>query len=1708
MDRRYLRKDIAFKIPCKGLYFEIATSTATQDKDGEIAKSQQTQVTQESNVENANTVTIDSETDPTNVVDNSQAVELIEETQSSVQENLELLSEPEEDATSVTSEKPNVETKTDSCAFKVEKPKLPKFKGDARDYVVFRSDFKHVVESRYTERDAITILRASLEGKPLELIKGIGCDYKAAWDYLDSIYGDPRFIADTITQDISKFKALQDGEDGRFCELVHLVNRSYNTLKEVGRPNDMNNNHMLALIEQKMSSDDRKVWARDLERDKKEATLENIMTWMTTEMKSRMRATAPLRNQGKSKWNVNHLGYDEYERHKCWLCKTSTHWVDQCAKLQAMTPDNRMKLIKENRACFSCLKKTSKNHRAANCSRRRQCTAKVNDQQCKSYHHPMLHDCGSSNQVGVASVSNNKKVLLPVISVEILGQEAKRRKGNVLLDSGAQVSLIRHAVAKDLKLKGKDANVTITKVGGQEEEICTKLYKVPLLSLDNNSVHHITAIGIPSISDSVASVNVGQIGEKLGLERTKIFRENGPIDVLIGINHAKMHAGETREVENLIARRSPLGWVIFGAANGQQQAVNKVLHIQLSSPVDMTDFWTTEAMGVSAKSCECNSEKLSPIEQHEKKIIENSCKRVGNQWMVGYPWKKDRNLLPDNRSQALKKLETTERRLMKDPASASEYDKQIKEMTELNFARKLSGEETKNHEGPVHYIAHHEVLRPEKKSTPVRIVFNSSASYQGHKLNDYWLKGPDLLNNLFGVVLRFRENEVAISGDISKMYHRVLIPKEDQDVHWFLWRSLETDREPDVYVKTVLTFGDKPAPAMAQIALRKTADEAAETHPEASKTLLENSYVDDICDSVSTVEKAQQLTTDIDEVLASGGFKVKGWISNRDLGDDDSIGIEDSTSGLKLLTNEIAEKVLGLLWDHLKDVFTFKVNVELLNPEPIFKLNSSGPRMTKRKILSQIARIFDPLGFAAAFTVKAKIGMQRLWQKGVDWDEQLPADEEGKWIELFAEMRELNDVTIERCLTPPNAVGNPMLCIFSDASVEAFGACAYNRWSLGDGTFGVTFIAAKSRVAPLKQLTIPRLELQAAVLATRLGKTIVEESRFVFEKVVYFVDSTIVLAWIRSQARSFKTFVSTRIGEIQSNSDPAEWKHIPGEENVADDVSRGIPVQGLLQRWKSGPEFLKHPEEEWPQATPTTDKREVNLERRKTPVVNAVNAKQEVIDYTKFSSWRKLVRVTAWIQRLGRKVRERRGTNANDEANKHGTVTSDDLSKAELYWIKHAQRELHSKITSGELKQFNPFVDTEGIIRVGGRLNKAIVTYDCKHPAMLPYKHWISLLITRHAHQHGHSGIAATTAKVRRKYWILRAHNLAKKVKHECVFCRMTEHKLESQLMGDLPKQRVAPQTPPFYYSSCDYFGPFLVKVGRNKTTKHYAVLFTCLNTRAVHLELAVDYSTMSFMQVLRRFFSIRGCPRFMLSDNGTQLVGAARELREMLQGWDVKGLREFCAENGMVWQFITPAAPHQNGCTESLVKSCKYALKKAIGEQVLTPFELYTCLLEVANLVNQRPIGRIPNDPDDGSYLCPNDMLLGRSSSKVPQGPFKATKNPRDRVEFIQRIVDSFWVRWTNDVFQSLVPRKKWSVSRRNIQVNDVVMTVDTNAVRGKWTIGRIIKVHPGSDNKVRNVTIRTPNGEYRRPVTKVSVIYPVEGYEDDDAVIGGGGC
>ena len=477
----------------------------------------------------------------------------------------------------------------------------------------------------------------------------------------------------------------------------------------------MDNNHILAIIEQKMCNDDRKVRARHLEKEKVEPKLMDLIEWMTAEMKSRMRAMAPLRNVGKL--GVNHLAGEESNKtkpHKCWICKSYDHWVDQCHKFTSMTPNERVKIIRDSHACYSCLKKAGRDHRASNCSRRRPCTEMTNNAPCNKNHHPLLHT--GTNLIGMlSSVLKTKEALLPVVAACVVGRNGKREEANILMDSGAQISLVREDVARRLKLEGKDVTVTMTTVGGQEEELKTKMYEVPIRSKENNSLFSVNAIGIPCISDEIKEVEVEAIERHLGLKKNVLSRGSGKLDVLIGIDHANMHTGKIKQVGNLVARHSPLGWLVFGATQGGVAAVNKVLRVGVSAPVELNEFWSTESMGVEIKPCMCEAEKLTQVEREEGKIIEDSCKKSGNQWIIPYPCKRDPSLLPDNRQQAVKRLEATERQLLRNPEYAEAYKQQMKEMEHMNFARKISPEEERRYQGPVHYISHHAVIKPERE---------------------------------------------------------------------------------------------------------------------------------------------------------------------------------------------------------------------------------------------------------------------------------------------------------------------------------------------------------------------------------------------------------------------------------------------------------------------------------------------------------------------------------------------------------------------------------------------------------------------------------------------------------------------------------------------------------------------------------------------------------------------------------------------------------------------------------------------------------------------------------------------------------------------------------------------------------------------------------------------------------------------------------
>ena len=357
----------------------------------------------------------------------------------------------------------------------------------------------------------------------------------------------------------------------------------------------------------------------------------------------------------------------------------------------------------------------------------------------------------------------------------------------------------------------------------------------------------------------------------------------------------------------------------------------------------------------------------------------------------------------------------------------------------------------------------------------------------------------------------------------------------------------------------------------------------------------------------------------------------------------------------------------------------------------------------------------------------------------------------------------------------------------------------------------------------------------------------------------------------------------------------------------------------------------------------------------------------------------------------------------------------------------------------------------------------------------------------------GHHGVLSTAIKVRARFWITKLLNMVKSIKFQCIICKKLDKTLSQQVMGKLPEERLKP-APPRYTTAIDLFDPYTIKdeVKKRTRSKVYGVLFNCLTTRAVRVDLAPDYSADKFLMVFGRFVSIRGYPSKMYSNNGPQLVASSKELSNMTKEWDWDKLKAFGTIEGFEWNFTPADAPWQNGVSEALIKSIKKTLTVSINENILTFSELQTVMFEAGNLVNERPIGRHPTSPDEGTYICPNDLLLGRCTSRVPSGPFKQSANLRQIFEFVQNIIDAFWKKWTRDFFPNLIIRQKWHSEHRNLVQGDFLLIQDSNLVRGQWKLGKVSKTYQGNDRKVRKVEVQYKNLNPKEPVTK----YKGKGY------------
>ena len=772
-------------------------------------------------------------------------------------------------------------------------------------------------------------------------------------------------------------------------------------------------------------------------------------------------------------------------------------------------------------------------------------------------------------------------------------------------------------------------------------------------------------------------------------------------------------------------------------------------------------------------------------------------------------------------------------------------------------------------------------------------------------------------------------------------------------------------------------------------------------------------------------------------------------------------------------------------------------------------------------MLSVIHSTYDPFGLVGPALVPAKQLFQETCRLQLGWDDLLPPSIAQKWENWLSELELLENFEIPRCCKPCSVVETE-LHFFSDGSETAYASVAYIRFISEIGLIHCVPLLAKVRLNPLCNntfKTIPRIELNAAKLSIILQQILREELDYSIDSYYYWTDSTTVLKYIHSEETRFVRFVSNRIAFIRSQSEKSQWKYVPSGSNPADCISRGVSISRFLNLnlWKAGPSFLRSTEETWP-PQPVLEKLSVqDLEIKKT-TVKCSTLKATVLDPTKTllhstHDWYKLKCRVAWMLRLKAVLR--------GESVQTGHLTLSEIKKAELAIFKRLQQEHFSEailrldngnnlLRGDPLRKLNPFIDDRGLLRVGGRLHHASMSYENKHPIILSSKCAVVATLVNAIHKVlGHLGRETMVASLKRTYWIIGLNTLIRNVLYSCVTCRKLNGQPYNQKMASLPSDRVTTDEPAFTRVGLDFFGPFEVINGR-KHEKRYGVVFTCLSSRAIHLEMVYSLSTDSFINAFRRFMARRGNVKVVRSDNGTNIIGGKNELKKAIADWNKSTTVDWMLQRNIEWKQQPPSASHFGGVFEREIRSVRKVLGAILNEQPLklNDEHLNTLLCEVESILNCRPLVAASQGIDDFEALTPNHLLLLHEGATFPPGLFSKTDMyVTRRWKQVQFLANLFWSRFRKEYLPILQERQKWFNHGYQYKEGDLVLLTDQMLPRNQWSLGRITEVYPAADNIVRVVKLRVSkykdnkNGkpsnvvELERPVTKLILVQPSEG-------------
>lgn len=1594
---------------------------------------------------------------------------------------------------------------------------LPKFDGTLSSWPNFRDTYVALIHSNSSLKDIekFHYLKASLSGWAAETISSVPSEavsYSTAWETLLKNFDNNRLLASNYLDKILNFPPLKSESLSELKSFLSVFRENIAALNKL-KIKDLGQFILLHIATNVLDSNTRYAFENAF---KEEAfpSCDSLITFIESKCKilelssktpsgdvTQSRSTFRPPNPKSPKSRVYSSKVQSLVGSTisliCPFCRQSHKLVD-CSKFLKENISKRFQFVKRMNFCFRCLSAGHKNS---------ECPSSILCETCNQNHNRLLHFVkrreesteSAAKPASTPSITPEKSSttallqtssLLTLSDDGLLGTAVLQIRDafgtlvpfRAIVDTGSQRSYLTQSLASRLGFQKIKSQLSVAGIvegahaaskGVIESVICPRFDSKPefpfraeiLNSVSSGDFNFPTFPLSPEIRQNIKGLELADPS----------FDVPGPIDGVIG---SKIFCRSLKECQPYTkstpaAISTDFGYVLMGDLPDSFPGLDE--SVSFFAPdlhTTLRNFWEIEEPSVK------------PLDHPEDILCENHfCSTYSRddsgRYIVRLPFRD--NLLPtDNRQLAMNRLCSQERRFVKQPSLGQQYNAFLKEYLDLGHMVPTS-------ERSRYTIPHHAVFKPDSTTTKLRVVFDASAKQMGDvSLNDCLLTGPKLHKSLADIVCNFRLHKVAFTADISKMYRQIRIHPDDQPYQHIVWR-----RSPDLPIETfalqTVTYGTSCAPFLAIRTVREHAQVEGHKYPRAAFVLKEDIYVDDVVSGADSVEGALQLYKDITELCASGGFPLQKWLSNSPAFMSFISQNSDVQSFPLLSDTEGIHKILGLCWDPKLDVFTYSVCHEV-------------GAFTKRSILSDIARIFDPLGYISPIIVFAKCLMQRLWQLKVGWDETIPSDLRSLWESFILELPLICKFSIPR-LIPVLYSTQCQILGFADASERAYGCVIYVRTVDSSGVVQMHLLKSRSKVAPLKLLTIPRLELCAALL---LVQTLIALEpcfqRYPPHSVHLWTDSTIVLAWLSLEPHSLKTFVAHRVVEITRAFPFSYWRHVGTEENPADIVSRGALPRQLehCDLWWHGPKWALDPLDSWPNSRGTPTDLDLPEVKQVSLVAHSIETSSDLYKY--FQNCSKLSRLSsrmAWVLRFIR--------NCKPCAKKIvGPLSLFEFRAAlrkcvQVVQLVHFASEIKliraSKPIQGSIKSLSPFLDSSGCLRVGGRLNNASLSWSKKHPLLLPKNSHLTKLIIEHYHvSYLHVGPRTLQSLLNREFWIMSGRSLIRKVVRSCPVCFRFRAQPSIPLMGDLPEARVSPPGRPFVHVGVDLAGPFNLRTSRLRKSplvKGYFCMFVCLATKAVHLEVVSSLTTDAFLAALDRFLSRRGSGLNLYSDQGKNFIGAARRLKEvheLFMTFEDPLVRDQLSQREVVWHFNPPLSPNFGGLWEAAIKSVKSHLLRLTFDQSFTFEEFSTILTKIEAILNSRPLCPISPDPEDFDVLTPGHFLVGGPLVAIPEVPLNdVAMNRLSRWQLVQRITQGFWRRWSLEYLNTLQQRVKWTRSSPNLEPGTLVLVKSPGIPAVHWPTARVVDTHVGKDGVVRVVTLRTPSGEYKRPVSSL---------------------